>query len=382
MAEAVEQAGDIVARWSGKSVEAERIEDELARLRYEAAGRPEQGQAFALRTSFINLVVYANDDETALGASQTIATLSGQHPSRALIVVARPDADEHGIDTSLAAHCHLSPGMEQQVCCEEVTLNVNGPAANHLHSVLAPLLIPDLPVYLWWIGALPHDHHLISEIMASADRFIVDSGRFTKPAEDLRALEHLSSRASRCALGDLNWQRLQPWRQIIAQQFAAPSLEAAKRQVSDVTISFAKNDGDERWSQALLLCGWLSRAFGLDAAEPGVKGLGEFTLRRDGEDVTVHLTPEAHAELDAGEIATVDIRCGGGESATLEITRKPDPLHLRITVRDESGELEERQRTEPGDEAPMLARELGAFTHDPEYHDVLRAALPLIPAIE
>lgn len=383
MAEAVTRTEEVVARWSGKNVDADRIESELGKLRYEAAGRPEQGQAFALRTSFINLVVYANDEETARHASRTIAAQSGQHPTRAIIVIARPDAREPGIDTGLAAHCHVAPGVEQQVCCEEVTLTVNGPAADHLHSVLAPLLIPDLPVYLWWIGALPHDHHLFGEMMDNADRFIVDSARFTDAAHDLWSLEHLSSRSRRCQLGDLNWQRLQPWRQIVAQQCAAPSLDGLRQHLSAITISFAGREGDERWSQALLMSGWLSEMFELDTLDLRVQGKGRAKLEHDGREVSLRLVVSEYPRLRPGELGSLELRYrGDGATASVEIARTSDPLHLRVNVHEPQGVIESHQRIESGDEGLMLARELDALTHDPQYHDALLATLPLVAAVQ
>lgn len=384
MAKAVDTTDEIVTHWSGKGVDADRIEHELARLRYEAAGRPERGHEFALRTSFINLVIYANDEETARHAARTVGSLSSHHPSRAVIVIARPAAEEHRIDTELTAHCHISPGMERQVCCEEVTLTVNGPAAGHLHSVLAPLLIPDLPIYLWWIGELPHDHHLFSELMATADRFVVDSGRFTHPATDLPRLEHLSSRAPKCALGDLNWQRLQPWRQVIAQQCAAPSMARLLPHLTSATFTFAREqDGVERWSQALLMSGWVSDRFGLDTATVEKRDVGRATLKSDGSSVNIRMLASSYPRLAPGELGSIELRFGDGENkASIEVTRKADPLHLSVTIHEPEGVIEEHQRIDSGDERLMLARELDALTHDPQYHDVLRLALPFVAAIE
>lgn len=380
MAATVTRSEDVVTRWSSKYVDADRIESELALLRYEAAGKPEEGRGYALRTSFINLVIYANDAETAKSAGRTVASLSSQHPSRAIIVIARPEAEEHGMDTELSAHCHVTPGLEQQVCCEEVTLTVKGPAAMHLHSVLAPLFIPDLPVYVWWIGVLPHDHHLFGELMGMADRFIVDSGRFTDSAYDLRQLHHLSSRASRCALGDLNWQRLRPWRETIARHCCAPSLQPLKENVASVKISFAGREGGERVSQALLLSGWLARFFDIETEGAEAADQSHVRLQQAGRGVSLHLLSAEQPQLVPGQIASVELACPA-EGEVLTIERGADPLHLRVTISEPGGTMEDNLRIEPADEGPMLDRELDALTHDPEYERVLARTLPLIAAV-
>ena len=79
--------GEAALTWTGEAVDIARIEAELAQLRYGAAGSPPGGEGYALRTSLLNLVVYAPDEARAYEASQTIAGLTRDHPSRALIIV-------------------------------------------------------------------------------------------------------------------------------------------------------------------------------------------------------------------------------------------------------------------------------------------------------
>ena len=378
MAEVLEPAANPVG-WSGTRVDAERIETELGRLRYEAAGRPAQGESYAMRSSFTNLVVYANDAETGRHASQLVAALSGQHPSRTIIIVANPIAPESGIETALAAHCHVSPGLEQKVCCEEVTLSVDGPAANHLHSVVAPLLIPELPNYVWWIGGLPHDHHLFDDVIASADRLIVDSARFTKTASDLPQLQHVSTTAGNYALGDLNWQRLLPWRQIVLQECSTPSLERYIGSLTSIKLSFASDESEERWSQPLLIAGWLSALLAVDASSPEIRSRGAAKLRHGEREVMLRIVPTEFPQTTSGNLVSIELRCSNGDNnASLTISRKADPLHLEIIVHEPNGTIQSHVRIDSGDEGMMLDRELNSLTHDPEYAEALQMTVPLV----
>ena len=102
MAETVAGEG-FTLTWSGEAVDVNRIESELTRLRYGAAGIPAGHESFAIRTNLLNLVVYTASEEAAAQASQTIAGLSGHHPSRALILVANPSEEAPQINARLAA---------------------------------------------------------------------------------------------------------------------------------------------------------------------------------------------------------------------------------------------------------------------------------------
>ena len=102
---------EVTLTWSGRAVDIGRIESELVRLRYEAAGGAKGGEMFAIRTSLLNLVVHAADEKAARRASQVIAGMPSHHPSRSIIAVTKPSEAESRIDAELLAHCHVSPGL-------------------------------------------------------------------------------------------------------------------------------------------------------------------------------------------------------------------------------------------------------------------------------
>lgn len=381
MAKALEGGDPVTPSWSGSSVDVARIESELARLRYSAAGKPEGGEVFALRTSLLNLVVQAPDSEAAREAGEAIVDLASHHPSRALIVVPQPGPGESRIDARLAAHCHLAPGLEQQVCCEEITLRVNGPAASHLHSIVIPLLVPDLPVYVWWMGPLPAEAHMLEEMVSAADRFIVDSERFVDQAAGLQRLARLCDELPGCAVGDLNWERLQPWRQLLMQQCPAGNLPAQLEQVRNLKISFAGAREEMLSSQVSLLLGWL--AVQLDWDTEAVTARDDHTLFFPGprQEVSVEVRSRRASGVPAGTLLSLSLRCSGGGLSSISLSRIGDPLHIVLHLRDSSGMFEDHVRVEAGSKGEMLVRQLDAPAGDREYLEALTGCLPLIRAL-
>ena len=378
MAEAV--TGETALTWTGQAVDVARIEAELAQLRYDAAGSPPGGEGYALRTSLLNLVVYAPDEARAYEASQTIARLTRDHPSRALIIVPTPSDSESRIDARLAAHCHVASGLEQQVCCEEVLLNVAGRAANHLHSIIIPLLIPDLPVYVWWTGPLPRGRHLFEEMMESADRFIVDSFRFRHPTHGLLRVAELCVETPGCAVGDINWARMRPWREALLRHGGEPGMRAYRDAATAVEIAYSDGEEGRLPSQAFLLIGWLAERLGWDATAPQAEDGRRVVLHRDGQPVTIRLEAR-EARPDHGSVLRV--RLEDEQGASLSIVRPDDPLHLEVEVRTPDYDHRERIRLDPPEAGEMLAAELDDLPgQSSEYEQVLRRALPLVRALD
>src|SRR2546423_1017996 len=56
-------------------------------------------------------------------------------------------------------------------------------------------------------------------LISSSSRVIIDSNDFTSPEERIQKLSEILQVTPNCALSDLNWRRITPWRELIAQFF-------------------------------------------------------------------------------------------------------------------------------------------------------------------
>ena len=373
---------DLALTWSGRAVDIGRIEAELGKLRYMVAGGGSTGDGFALRTSLLNMVVYAEREEEMDFASRVIEDLASHHPSRALIILARPSGGESQIEAHLAAHCHISRSLEQSVCCEEITLRVTGPAALHLHSVIVPLLVPDLPVYVWWTEPLPADPHLFLQLMDAADHVIVDSSRFEDQLSDLLSLARLAESETRTTLGDLNWRRLEPWRDFFDRQQNIAEMRHHLSTVKSVEIRYADGHGAHKPAQAFLLLTWLARELGWDTRTLSTHGGQRLTFGADeGRQISAYLHAVKYPAVESGSLVSVKIACESETaSALLSISRTGDPYHLTVRTEHRGGAIEEHVRFEPAQASALLVLDLDAPPHDPEYSSILRTAVPLIMA--
>ena len=84
---------------------------------------------------------------------------------------------------------------------------------------MQPLLKPDLPIYLWWLGEPPGDDPTFLKLVEISNRVIVDSTSFFNPEQDILTLSLLHQNFPEYALSDLNWGRITPWRELVVQFF-------------------------------------------------------------------------------------------------------------------------------------------------------------------
>jgi len=357
--------------WSGQAVDVQAIDAALERLRGKAAdAAPAEGTALGARTSVLTLVAYALDSDAARRAGETIAALPEYHPSRSIVVLAQPSDDEPAIDARLSAHCHIAPGLEGQVCFEDVELTVGGRAARHLHSVVLPLLVPDLPVYSWWSGDLPGDLHLLSDVLDNSDRFIVDSTRFSDAQSGLPHLASLVQHTT-TAMSDLSWARLDPWRQLSAQFFDSPGLRPYLDGLTAVDIEHAAGSA----AQSLFLTGWLASRLGW---QPEGTDNEAYRLRNAGGSVRVSLRARPSPDGEPGSLLALRLAASrAGNEATFSIVRSA-PQQVTIKTETPEATLERSVRLAGGSEPEMLAQELEFPGRDPSYEEALAMAAALL----
>src|SRR4029453_5422216 len=222
------------------------IEHELGRLRTNDDG------SLALRSSVLNLIV-VTDEESAEEITSSVSGLAGRFPARAVVFIADPEG-EWNVDVGLSAYCHARGGGGAQVCAEQITIHAEGPPATHLESLASPLLIPDLPVFLWYPGEFSPRSPEFAAMAELADRVIIDSAASEDHEACLRQISTLVEEPAPPAIGDLQWVGLSPWRSLLADTFGAPERAGELEKIERVEILYAPG-GENR---ALLLLGWLA----------------------------------------------------------------------------------------------------------------------------
>ncbi len=339
------------------------------------------------RTSVLTLVVVAPRPETTERAIDAVNLLAGRHPSRAIILSPGDPDGPSTLDARIVASCQVSGRGDSETCTEQIHLRVGGETAQHLSAVVAPLLIHDLPVVLWWPDEPPIGRRPFRELLQTVDRLLVDSGSFG--ADGGRRLAGLAAviAEGEAVVHDIGWMRLTLWRELLAGLFDHPLLLREVGRCRTLRIHIARPSGEFRTIKGALFAGWLAGQLGWEIAQPLETKPGSDslfgTLREGRHDIRVELRPATGTAGDAsvrssGSLTRVEMELGRGNSAIRAVvTRQHD--HLLATAEWNGAPIMRRPgRLEPFGEAPFLGEALELTGQDRVFERALARATRLI----
>ena len=337
------------------------IERELGKLRTNDDG------TLALRSSVLNLIV-VTDEESAPEITDSVSKLAGRHPARAVVFISDPEG-ETNVDVGLSAFCHARGGSGTQVCAEQVTIHAEGPPAMHLESFAGPLLIPDLPVFLWYPGEFSPRSLEFAAMADLADRIIVDSAASESHEACLREIATLVEDPEMPAIGDLQWVGLSPWRSLLADTFGAPERAGDLEKFESAEVLYAPG-GENR---ALLLVSWLASTLGWKPERASRNGEGQkIEFSGTSGDISVVLSP------DSPDARLRRIRLYS-EEYSFQVSRHRELSDVRTTVM-RGDELIAERTVHLGafDLGVLVGEELRYRGRDETYEGSLRAAVEIL----
>ncbi len=383
------------------SLDVQAVERELNRLWMESAGGHSAGddeevEGAVMRARVLNLMVYISSEEALESVNRLLSEISMMHPCRALVMVAERTREDRDIEMFVSSHCRPGDDEGVSLCCEQVTMTARGVFAVELPSAAEPLLVPDLPVFLWWRDQPRLGDEVFRKLSHASDRVILDSADFLQPYEDLLALNTLleRERAEHTGLSDLNWARLTSWRGLLANLYDVREYREALDNLSRVRVEYVAPEGqpDKIAPKALILAGWLiSRLKWRVVPQTGDAETGEAetanrrTVRVSSGAREIVLEFES-VERDRAEmhgwIARVELTADVPAQATFIVKRSPDGRFLETESVTGAGRSATRLLV-GGDktEGQLVQSELGILRHDLIYEEAVDGAVLLLLAL-
>jgi glucose-6-phosphate dehydrogenase assembly protein OpcA len=351
-----------VLRWRSRAHSIEEVEQELARIWAQTNLRVDMNQDgvnderhVAARTSVMNLVVIARRPEVGERCAAIIQMLTGRHPSRTTIIQPADPDGPSWVDAQVVAHCVMPRSDAPETCAETVHLTCGGEAGRHLAAVVAPLLIHDLPVTVWWPDEPPFGSPQAEGLLSMADRLVVDGS--TWRGTGLAQLNRMAAAAARfpIAISDFAMVRQSRWREAIAAIFDIPDFLPYLRHIRRIAVTYGVRDefGAESTNivKPIYHAAWIASRLGMDVVQPlapmtvgtaarratgrtpGLAnpsgGLGA-TLHVERTDVHVVIRP-VMSEMPAGTTLRVELLAEWrGSELRADVTAEQEAVHVRV----------------------------------------------------
>ena len=369
-----------------QGIDVDRIEKELASMWSSASEvKDDSGGAGVTRACALNLIVYTTPKDDRDQLEELLSQVNEHHPGRTLILVAERETKESGLEAFVSMRCRMLGGTGKQICGEQVTIEARGTLVETAATAVAPLLVPDVPVYVWWKDIPHYADKLFDRMAQMADRIIIDSAAFDHPYEDLLQLRKIiGDQARRLRVSDLNWGRLTSWRALLSSFWDVPAYRSRLDKIDRATIVYrpSAEAPNEIGATALLLAGWLSVRLGWEL--DGVRlsdAKAEFDLRVADRLVVLSLMRDRVAERNDRMISSITLAAEKEASAfSVALRAQGAKLETEARIGNEHS-LGRVLGYERRSDAERLSRELTFLRRDSTYEEAMAQTARLIESI-
>lgn len=403
MSQAFETKPILESSWDTDALDTGAIIDELTRLWTEIGGPRHGGQAPGemvaeshvgggglMRANTLNLIAVAENEDNARLITESVSQLRDFLPSRTVIFI----TDESAVRThtwhvlvQLNEAYHPSTDVPA-LRFETIIISADPKVAGHLASLVSPLLMSELPTFLWWPSGDFSTSPVFEDLVEIVDRLIVDSAQLGNDAETVAQLRTLLDSEDDPWVGDFTWLRLQPWCNLIAQFFESPETQPGLQSISQVNIAYAetRQDRGSGFAAALLMIGWIGSRLDWEVLEPlerrkaGGWSAPLRALDKDGKprDIQVRLSTD-QSPAARFSLRSVELICAGEHEGVFRVIRTDKDDLITSSETADSPYVSRMVYAKRRSSVEMLGEQLQRFGPDRVFEDAIRFATRLLP---
>lgn len=376
---------------SGKlaQVDIARIEKELKTLWQSASGSGDTTSGSVTRACAMNLILYSEDADAEVVAGDVLDDITTRHPCRAILAISR-ESTTPALEAWVSARCHLMDSKTQkQICCEQITVRSEGNGPEELASVVLPLVLPDLPVFLWW-RAKKVQFSNVKPFLPYVDELIVDSSKAEGSDNFFADVIHIigayleEKHGAQIVVSDLNWRRCLLWREALALSFDEKHGRVALSaldQIDRIQIKYAADQQDRKGSinQSLLFVGWLADRLDwrFKSATKLQGGKCDLKFSKGNREIEINLASVDCEASHSGNICGVEVLFRDASSSSVVIQQSagaPGVQMYKGTGVSQSNDNQYLFKVNQATEARLIDLELETLDRDAILESAFRTA--------
>ncbi len=306
------------------------------------------------RAGLFNLIIFKQASQKN-PVEASLNYLLGKRPARIIHI-------ESGFSGPSRAHvsarCYPYR-KDSEVCFQEIHIRNGADNIGRDPGFWSPLIIREIPVYIWWLEPLIPFPELFRKTDETADRFLIYSSYNEEPAENplsiFRSLCAWGDRGYGTSFSDFSWHRILPLRIGTARLFDPVAERIMLTEIASLCLSGGSS------SEALLYSFWLAARLGWEAREIETDGLSF----RDSGRKTVKVRHEKKTPLENGYMIEFEIRDG----KKLSLRSKKEGC---VTLTRPDSECQTMRLPVPGP-GEILLKEVDSLKADLLFYEAIKA---------
>ena len=259
------------------------------------------------KACLFNLIVYTHESRRTQYFKQVVKMIMSQFPCRIFFIQGNPSSKENYLRVQVSTEKSQD---ERGIICDQVFIEAAGQDINRVYFLLLPLLVPDLPVYLFWGQDPTTEYSILPHLQHFATRLIFDP----EATEDLQQfsrdmLNRMSSTSIQIV--DMNWARIGGWREVLAQTFDSPERFELLATANVIQMTYNDRPSDLFFhpeTQAIYLQAWLASRLGWQFQRAEKKNHSQILYYQSSQTIRqIHLNPKTDPSFESEEILGLGI---------------------------------------------------------------------------
>ncbi len=263
-----------------------------------------------VKASLFNVIFFTTKSVREEYLRKVAFKLIEKFPARIFFISSNSSSQENSIKTAVSVM--TTEQGEYNITCDVIEISAQGKEERQIPFVLLPHIIPDLPVFLVWAEDPTSSSFLCEDLKGFATRIIFDSESAKDLCQFAKAISEIQT-SSRCEIADLNWARLESWRDIVSSTFSKADKIEHLQNASSIVIKYNAQETPffcHTKIQAIYLQGWLATRMGWTPDEKHFAlDLSRFLYSYNGNSIDVQLQGIKNEALPPGMVLSLEVQC-------------------------------------------------------------------------
>ena len=271
------------------------------------------------RACLFNLIFYTKKDYRTGYIQKLSQAVIEKFPARVIFIII--DSSHSGDQLTTQVSILNSSQGDYDVACDFIQITGTATSQVKIPFIILPHILPDLPVYLVLAEDPSHEDPLTRSLETFANRLIFDSESTDHLAHfAASALEH--HHTTRADIADLNWARIESWREMLSAAFYSKERLQELKQMKSIQLTYNSHSSTyfcHTRIQSLYLQAWLASQLNWTLTKVTTEeGALKIDYSTDYSPLTISLIPISNADLPPGLILSMDLTTSEGTHFTFQ----------------------------------------------------------------